>query len=180
MTTGKTDELLQGGGNVGLALLFFPSASFPFGLRIDGSYSNFNHTQASLGQSSQDYNQNISSGSTDIYGGDLDLELDLHMGHAVKEYFFGGFGYYRERTTLKSTVQQPGFICFFTCEPGYIAVTSTVAQNTTDWLQSWNAGMGFEFSLRDPVTLFIEARYMRIQQNGLKQEFIPFRIGLRF
>jgi opacity protein-like surface antigen len=180
MTTGKTDETLQGGGNVGIGLLIFPSESIPIGLRITGSWSNFNHTLASLAQSSQVYNQDISDGYTDIYGGDADLEIDLHMGHAVKEYFFGGFGYYKERTTLKSSTQQPGFICFFYCQPGYITVENTVAQNTSDWLQSWNAGMGFEFALHDPATLFIEARYMRIQQNGIKQEFIPFRIGLRF
>jgi opacity protein-like surface antigen len=61
-----------------------------------------------------------------------------------------------------------------------------VAHNTTGWLNSWNAGVGFEFALQDPVRFFVEARYQRITKSSSSSssdkmsEFVPIRVGLRF
>jgi hypothetical protein len=36
------------------------------------------------------------------------------------------------------------------------------------------------FALQDPVTLFVEARYLRLRPSGSNVSFIPIRVGLRF
>ncbi len=70
--------------------------------------------------------------------------------------------------------------CFFEFFIGYFPVVYTVEQHTSDWHNSWNAGMGFEFALEDPASLFIEARYLRVGPSSNRMEFVPIRVGLRF
>ena len=43
----------------------------------------------------------------------------------------------------------------------------------------WNGGVGMAFRLQGP-TLFIEARYTRIETSPRPLEFIPVNIGFRF
>ena len=75
------------------------------------------------------------------------------MGPHAREYFFGGFGWYREQTVLKQASYESGLVCgFYYCGPGYFWVISTAERTTTPWLHSWNAGLGFEFAVADPVT----------------------------
>jgi hypothetical protein len=57
---------------------------------------------------------------------------------------------------------------------------ATVERNTTGWLHSWNAGVGFEFALQDPTSFFVEARYVRIGPPGGTLDFVPIRMGLHF
>ena len=180
ITQGTAAKALENGWNTGIGFTWFPSSAVPLGFRLDGSYSHFDQTTQSLNQASQIYNANVAFGHQDTYGGDLDLELDLNMGQHVKEYFFGGVGRYRERSHFDQVTYQRGLVCYFQCFPAYIGYVSTVAQNTTGWLNSWNAGMGFEFALRDPARFFIEARYQRILPSSAMSEFVPIRVGLRF
>jgi opacity protein-like surface antigen len=183
ITEGAIKDTLHDGGNAGLGFLWFPSSSFPLGLRVDGSYSNFNQSLSSLANASNTTGTNVVSGYTEVYGGDADAELALSMGPKVKEYFFGGFGWYRQHTVFKSAALEPGLICFFYCTPGYVPVYQTAATSTSPWLKSWNAGIGFEFALTDPATFFIEARYLRFTQGGTSSNqsaFVPIRVGLRF
>ncbi|MBV8403861.1 MAG: outer membrane beta-barrel protein [Gammaproteobacteria bacterium] len=174
--------LLNDGGNAGLGITWFPTAAIPLGFRVDGSYTSHPQTLHALDLASQSTGQNIADGYTDIYGGDLDAEIDLHLGVHSREYFFGGIGWYKERTTLKSVTYQQGNICGFFCYPGYYPVYSTALTSTTDWLKAWNAGIGFEFPLSDPATFFIDGRFLRIKQpqNGGYWDFIPIRVGIRF
>jgi hypothetical protein len=102
------------------------------------------------------------------------------MGPRVKEYFFGGVGWYREHTAFKQVSYERGVACFAYCFYGYFPFNSTVEQNTSGWLKSWNAGMGFEFALADPASFFIEARYLRLSPSRSRMAFVPIRIGLRF
>jgi len=182
ITTGDLKPTLQNGGNVGLGLTWFPTSTLPLGFRVDASYSRFYFTQAGLEMEAPNFpGTTLYSGQQNIYGGDADAELDLRMGPNVKEYFFGGFGWYRTETIFKQAMYQPGQVCnFFFCTPGQVPVISTVSQNTTGWMDSWNAGMGFEFSLGDPVTLFIDARYVKIAPYSKSTGFVPIRVGLRF
>ncbi|MBV8975477.1 MAG: hypothetical protein JOY74_10165 [Sinobacteraceae bacterium] len=173
--------LLNDGGSAGLGITWFPTAALPLGFRLDASYTSHPQTLHALDLASQSTGQNIADGYTDIYGGDLDAEIDLHVGQHSREYFFGGFGFYKERTTLKSVTYQQGYVCWFFCSPGYFPVYSTAQTTTSDWLKSWNAGIGFEFPLGDPATFFIDGRFLRIKQpNGVYWDFIPIRAGIRF
>jgi opacity protein-like surface antigen len=180
VTAGDTQQALNDGGNVGLGLTWFPTSAIPLGLRVDGSYSRFGERQQSLAMASQALNTDVVSGHQDIYGGDADLELDLKMGPRAREYFFGGFGWYREQTVFRQATYEQGVICYYYCTPGSYLLYSTAERSTTGWLKSWNAGLGFEFALSDPVTFFIEARYLRIEPYSSRNEFVPIRIGLRF
>jgi hypothetical protein len=181
ITQDTASKALDNGWNAGFGFTWFPSSSVPLGLRVDGSYSRFDSTTQALNQAAQIYNNpNIAFGRQDSYGGDVDLELDLNMGSHVKEYFFGGVGRYREHTRFEQVTYQRGIACYYYCFPAFIGTSSIAAENTTGWLNSWNAGMGFEFALSDPARFFIEARYQRILPSTNKSEFVPIRVGLRF
>jgi opacity protein-like surface antigen len=177
---GGLKDTLHGGGNIGAGLTWFPIKELPIGFRFDGSYSRFDYTQQALNAASTATGTNVVIGRQNVYGGDADIELDLPMGSSVREYFFGGFGWYRQQTIFKQGTFEQGLICYFYCAPGVFPVVSTVERSTTPWERSWNAGMGFEFALSDPASFFIEARYLRIQPYSANQVFIPIRVGLRF
>jgi opacity protein-like surface antigen len=178
ITQGDAAKAIDDGWNAGVGLTWFPTSALPLGLRLDGSYSRFQETNQSLSQASQAAGTNVSFGHEDLYGGDLDLELDLKMGSHVREYFFGGVGRYREHTTFEQVSFGPA--CSFHCFPAFFRGVSTVAESTSGWLNSWNAGMGFEFALADRTSFFIDARYQRLSPASKMAEFVPIRVGLRF
>jgi opacity protein-like surface antigen len=180
VTAGEARQALDNGWNAGLGLTWFPTSALPLGLRIDGTYNRFSENHQSLSLASRATGRNVAFGYESLYGGDVDLELDLRMGPRVKKYFFGGVGWYREHTAFKQESFERGVACFEYCFYGYFPVVSTVEQNTSGWLKSWNAGMGFEFALADPASFFIEARYLRLSPSRSKTAFVPIRIGLRF
>jgi hypothetical protein len=181
VTQGEAGPALRDGWNGGLGFTWTPIAALPLGLRVDGSYSRFGETNRSLQLAAQSTGANgIIFGRENVYGGDTDAQIDLKMGPAVREYFFGGVGWYREQTIIRQVSFQSGTRCFYYCFPGYVPVVSTLEQRTTGWLHSWNAGMGFEFALAPPASFFIEARYLRIGPANNRMEFVPIRFGLRF
>ena len=181
LTSGATHQDLENGSNVGVGITWFPSSVLPLGFRLDGSYSGFSETPRSVNLASLTTGTNASFGHAHLYGGDVDAELDLQIGSHVKEYYFGGIGAYREQTTFKQLSYESGVGCdFYECFYGYFPVTSTVERNTTGWLHSWNAGLGFEFALQDPASFFVEARYVRIGPSRTAVDFVPIRMGLRF
>jgi hypothetical protein len=181
VTQGQASTALRNGWNGGLGITWSPIAALPFAFRIDGSYSRFDETNRSLQLAAQRSGASgFFFGHGDIYGGDTDAQIDLKMGPTVREYFFGGIGWYREQTVLKQVAFESGERCFFFCVPGYVPVVSTLERSTTDWLHSWNAGMGFEFALAPPATFFVEARYLSIGPSNNRMAFVPIRFGLRF
>src|SRR5262249_25178150 len=89
-TVGTTDLLMEGGGNGGLGLIWYPSSELPLALRVDGSYSRFETRREFRNL----YGPDFTSGHDNIYGGDADLQLDLaHRSPWVKMYLFGGAGW---------------------------------------------------------------------------------------
>jgi len=180
VTQGEAGTALQNGWNGGLGFTWSPIAALPLALRVDGSYDRFGETNQSRQLEAQRTGASGIFGHESVYGGDTDAQIDLKMGPAVREYFFGGVGWYREQTIFKQVSLERGVRCFFYCFPGYLPVVSTVARSTTGWLHSWNAGMGFEFALTPPASFFIEARYLRIGPADNRTEFVPIRFGLRF
>lgn len=180
VTQGEAGTSLRNGWNGGLGFTWAPIAALPLALRVDGSYDRSEETNQSRQLEAQRTGASGIFGHEDFYGGDADAQINLNMGPTVREYFFGGVGWYREQTVFKQLSLVRGVRCFFYCYPGYVPIVSTVARSTTDWLHSWNAGMGFEFALTPPASFFIEARYLRIGPAGNRTEFVPIRVGLRF
>lgn len=177
---GNARRALDDGYNTGLSINWFPSSRLPLGLHINGSYLRFTENDQSVDAVSQATGLNHLFGHQDLYGGDVDLQLNLRMGPSIREYFFGGVGWYRQHTAFKQLSFERGIVCDFDCFRAIFPVATTVQENTTGWMHSWNAGMGFEFALTDPASFFVEARYMRLSPAGGRMEFVPITIGLRF
>jgi opacity protein-like surface antigen len=157
VTTGAAGDSLNGGSNAGLGLTWFPTAALPIGLRVDGSYSWFRIKDSALGS----FGSGFTHGDENIYGGDVDL--------------------HREETDLRSVQFAPGIGCgFFFCGPGLFPLETARDRSTSPWLNSWNAGFGFETAISDDVQFFVEARYLQIGPESKKQGFVPIRLGLRF
>jgi opacity protein-like surface antigen len=181
LTEGSLKPSLYDGPTVNLGLHWFPSTTTPLGVRIDLSYSSFGATLAARDAAAVTTGTNVTDGYQNVYGGDADLQLDLLRGSRMKLYVYGGLGWYRQQNAFQATQWVPAYVCgFYWCGPGYVSNEYTVERNTTAWLKSWNAGVGFEFALSDPTTFFIEARYLRVEPYDQKQEYIPIMLGLRF
>jgi opacity protein-like surface antigen len=176
-TVGKSDYEIDDGANVGFGLAFFPIPALPVGIRVDGSYSSFRARDRFLAQ----FGPNVYRGWDDIYGGDVDLQLDLaHSSSRSKLYLLGGAGWYRERATLRGIVFQTGTFCgYYDCETGTFPFRAT-AHETTSWRSSWNAGLGWEIAYADGASFFVEARYRQIAPMHDKVQLVPITVGLRF
>jgi opacity protein-like surface antigen len=175
-TTGTAGDNLDGGSNVGLGLSWFPTSTLPVGIRVDGSYSYFRARDALLNTG------NFSYGHEDIYGGDLDLQLNLaHRSSRAQLYLLGGVGRYRAQTVLKQVSIVNGTVCgFYYCGPGYFPAITAEQRTTSEWLHTWNAGVGFEVAVAERASFFIEARYLQFLPNSNQTKFVPIRLGFRF
>jgi opacity protein-like surface antigen len=179
VTTGSTNQNLDGGGNAGLGFTWFPTSALPVGLRVDGSYNWLRVTNNYLNLQPG----NFTEGDLNVYGGDADLQLDLaHRSARAKLYLFGGFGWYREQTDLRQVSILNGTVCgFYFCGPGYFPAVTAEQVTTSGWQRSWNAGLGFEVALAQRTAFFIEARYQHfLPNNNNSLQFVPIRLGLRF
>src|SRR5579863_2799265 len=162
VTTGTTSQAVDDGPNADLGFTWFPTSALPIGIRVDGSYSWFRAKDQLLNTG------NFTSGHEDIYGGDADLQLNLaHRSSAAQFYLFGGTGWYREQTVLRQVSIVSGTVCsYFFCAPGYFPAVTAEQRTTSDWHNSWNAGVGFEIAIADRASFFMEARYLRILPNS--------------
>jgi hypothetical protein len=184
-TTGPTNDLLDGGANAGLGVIWFPSSTLPLGVRVDGSYSWFGAKNDLLAASG-----NYSQGHGHLYGGDVDLQLDLaHRSNLHKFYLLGGIGRYREQLELQQLSWAPGFICgWYYCWPAYVPVETGSRNTTSGWQKSWNAGFGWETALGPRTSFFVEGRFQSIvardgDPNVITTRtlhFLPVRLGIRF
>jgi Outer membrane protein beta-barrel domain len=183
MPNGSLKTTLDDGGNAEIGFTLFPSPWLPIGLRIDGSYSRFSETLAADNQEAAALGTTVDYGRQSLYGGDVDVQLDLaHRGTGFKMYLFGGAGWYRNTTDYRQVQWSgPMLVCgYYTCGYGYLPYEITVAHSTTPWTKSWNAGFGMEFALTPPASLFIEARYVRLAPYASNMAYVPINIGLRF
>jgi hypothetical protein len=170
VAAGTTNDYFDDGGNVGVGLGWFPSASLPVGVRFDGSYTRFDARNAFLAGG------DFSHGHEELYGGDLDLQLNLaHRASNFQFYLLGGAGLYREHTYLEGFAPVPGPGCgSFGC------AVRTEQWSTSPWRSSWNAGVGGEVALPGGSSFFVEARYQRIAPHDSDMQFVPIRVGIRF
>jgi hypothetical protein len=181
ITQQTNDKDLDNGWNAGLGLTWFPTSLLPLGIRVDGTYNHFNARTPLLQQASATYGTLVNNGTERVYGGDVDLELDLNFSYYWRMYLLAGGGWYREQDTFRQFNYNGAVFCgWWGCGPGYVGTRSIVARNTTDWQFAKNAGLGFEFAMGPRASFFVEARYMRINPNNAKDDFLPIRAGLRF
>jgi hypothetical protein len=181
LTQMSNDTLLDNGWNAGLGLSWFPSAHLPLGIRVDGTYNEFDARPALLNQAAAIYGTRVDEGTRKMWGGDVDLELDLHLSPYVRAYLLAGGGWYKQQDTFRQINIYPGYVCdWWGCGPGYFGVRSIVARNTTDWRFAKNAGFGLEFAMGPKTSFFVEARYMRLNPSDAKSDYLPIKAGLRF
>jgi hypothetical protein len=176
-TVGNSDGQLDDGSTVGFGFTWYPTSALPLGVRVDGSYSSLRARDAFLNQ----FGPNVYRGWDDVYGGDVDLQLDLARSSSrSKLYLLGGAGWYRERATLREVVYGTGTFCDFDrCDTGTFPFRAT-DHETTPWRSSWNAGLGWEMAYADGASFFVEARYRQIAPSNDRVQMVPITIGLRF
>jgi opacity protein-like surface antigen len=178
ITTGTTSDFLNGGPNLNLGFTWYPTASLPIGIRVNGSYNRFTARNALLDAGGANYTH----GYENIYGGDLDLQLDLsNRSSRYKLYLFGGASQYREQVRLRQISYEFGVFCgFFYCRRGFGPVLTAEERATSPWRPGWNAGLGWEVALHDDASFFLEARYLRIAPRESGLQFVPVTLGVRF
>jgi hypothetical protein len=174
-------DMLENGWNAGLGFSFFPTSHLPLGIRVDGTYNEFDGRPGLLSQATSTYGTQINNATQKMWGGDVDLELDASLSPYVRLYLLAGGGWYRQQTTYRQRNYYRGLLCdWWGCEYGYYGVDSVVARTTGTWHFAKNAGVGFEFALSPSTSFFVEARYMRLNPNNARSDFVPIRAGLRF
>jgi hypothetical protein len=174
VSTGSTADYVNGGANAGAALEWFPSAALPVGLQVGGSYTWLKPASRLLALNNVGYNR----GQQDLYGGDVDLRLNLPRPSSWQQlYLMAGVGWYRTDTLLQNISEQR------TCGGRYCYLFGTLLaqeHDTSPWEPSWNAGLGWEIALDTHTVFFIEARYRHIHSDSGESQFVPVSLGLRF
>lgn len=174
LTQKSNAEDFSDGWNGGLGLTWYPTSILPLGLRIDGTYNEFNIRNPLLAQVAAQNGTGVYHGFQRMYGGDADLELDLHLSPYVRAYLLAGGGWYKQQTIFRDGF---GYGYGNGC-CGYFG--TTVARYDSDWHFARNAGAGLEFAMGPDASFFIEGRYMRLDPNDAKSDYIPIHVGLRF
>ena len=165
------------GWNAGLGFTWYPTSHLPLGLRLDGTYNEFNIRNPLLAQVAQANGTGVYHGFQRMWGGDTDLES---LTSTLLAPCSTATCYCRRRLEYKQqTIIRQGFI-----DGGYGYGCDwcgfTVARYESNWTFARNAGLGLEFAMGPEVSLFIEGRYMRLNPTDAKSDYIPIRAGLRF
>lgn len=172
---------LDSAANVGLGLTWQPTSHLPLAVRVDGMYAKFHDRPPLLARAAATFGTTVDWGRTEMWGGDVDAELDTLLSPRVRLYLLAGGGWYDRRDTFYQRQIAIGLFCgWYYCVSGPFLVGVRVGQTTTGMAFEQNAGGGFEFSLGEGASLFVDARYMRFDTRGQRLDFVPVRIGLRF
>ena len=172
LTQKSNSEDFADGWNAGFGLTWYPTSHLPLGLRVDGTYNQFSARTPLLAQVAAANGPGVYHGFQRMYGGDTDLELDLPFSPYFHGYLLAGGGWYKQQTIFREGFGCGGWDCG---NFGY-----TVGRYDSDWHFARNAGAGIEFAMGQGASFFIEGRYMRLDPNDAKSDFIPIRAGLRF
>jgi len=176
IAAGSTADYIHGGPNAGAALNWFPTAALPIGVRVEGSYMWSKAASQLLAVNGIGYTK----GDQDLYGGDVDLRLNLsRLPTRQRFYLAAGVGWYRTDTTLQK-LSGGGFCGTRFC--GVIQSLVAEEQDKSPWELSWNAGLGWEIALDSHTAFFLETRYRYIRRYlyGGGTQLVPVWLGLRF
>lgn len=175
IVTGSTEDYVHGGADAAAGVTWFPNSALPLGLRLDGSYGWFTPGRQLLALGGVGYNK----GERNVYGGDLDLQLDFgRPSPRQKAYLLAGYGEYRVGTSLQKMSDAPRVCGNHFC--GTFPTLLASESDTSAWEPSWNAGIGWAMALDAHTSMFVEARCQRIFTRGSSMQFFPVRVGLRF
>jgi hypothetical protein len=147
----KTSNGVDPGWMAG-AFIDVTSPRFPVGLRVNGSYQQLPPKTAA------------SSGSFKLWGGDLDLLLQVPGRLPLRPYIMLGAGGYHVRNEIASTAT---------------VVTGTVPPVSRSDNFAVNGGLGLRSNL-GPIGAFLEARYLWIFTPGTNTRLVPISFGLAF
>jgi len=176
---GSTADDVRNGATAGVALTWFPSAALPIGVRLQGNYMWFKPGSQLLGLDNVGYNR----GQRDVYGGDVDLRLNLARPSSRQQlYLVGGVGWYRTNTLLQKVSGVR------VCGVNFCGIFQNLLAQEHDvspWERSWNAGLGWEVALDSHTSFFLEASYRRIKgssggTSSAPVQLVPIWLGLRF
>lgn len=178
---GMAARTLDNGENLGLGLTWQPTSHLPLAVRVDGIYEHFHDRSPLLTQAAASLGTTVNWGRTEMWGGDVDAELDTLLGPSVRLYFLAGVGWYDRRDRFYQYGVVNGFFCgWYFCFSGPFLASFRVGETSTGLKFQQNAGAGFEFALGGDASFFVDARYMRFDRAGQRLDFIPVRIGFRF
>jgi opacity protein-like surface antigen len=182
ITEGSQDHYLDNGFNLGLGFTWQPISHLPLAFRLDGMYQKFEMRPPLLAQASAYFGTTVNEGSSKMWGGDVDAELDFPVVPGVRIYLLGGVGWYDQQQSYRELTFANGQVCgFFGCTNGVSATSSSLlGRLSTGMSFEKNAGVGMEFGTEDRASFFVDARYMRFGSSGAGRDFIPIRIGLRY
>ncbi len=173
---GNTGDLLQGGYNLGFAVTW-REPGHPLGVRFDLNYASNNATRELQNQGSAATGLNITGGWADFWSASVNLEAQHLFTRTTYGYLIGGIGAYY--TDVQLTQYGYGYVCDPWWGYCYYGSGNVVVASNSSTRFGWNAGAGLAFRLQGP-TLFIEARYTRIETSPQPIELVPITIGLRF
>lgn len=178
---GRAGHDLDSAANVGLGLTWQPTSILPLAVRVDGMYAKFHDRQPLLANAAASLGTTVDWGHTQMWGGDVDGELDTLLGPSVRLYFLAGVGWYDRRDSYFQRQIVNGIFCgWYFCVRGPFLASVRVGQVSTGMSFEQNAGAGLEFSMGQGASFFVDARYMRFDARGQRLDFVPIRIGLRF
>lgn len=179
---GMAGRDLDSGTNVGLGLTWQPTSHLPLALSVDGMYEHFHDRPVLLDQAAASVGTTVDWGHTQMWGGDVDAELDTLLSPYVRLYLLAGAGGYDRRDSyFQRQLFTNGVFCgWFYCVQGPFIASVRVAQVTTGMRFEENAGAGLEFSMGQGASFFVDARYMRFDYHGQRLYLVPVRIGMRF
>ena len=181
LPSGRAKQDLESASNFGLGLTWQPTSHLPLAIRVDGMYEKFHDRRPLIDQASASLGTTVDWGHTEMWGGDVDGELDTLLGPSVRLYLLAGVGWYDRRDTYYQRQIVNGVVCgWFYCVSGLFPVSVRVGRVTSGMLFEQNAGAGLEFSLGSNASFFVDARYVRFDQRGQRLDFVPIRVGLRF
>ena len=173
---GNTSDLLQSGYNFGFAVTW-REPGHPVGVRFDLNYASNNATRELQNQGSVATGLNITGGWADTWSASVNLEAQHLFSRTTYGYVIAGVGAYY--TQVQLTEYGYGYVCNPWWGYCYYGNGNAVVASTSTTRFGWNGGVGMAFRLQGP-TLFIEARYTRIETSPQPLEFVPITIGLRF
>ena len=172
----NTSDILQSGYNFGFAGTW-REPGHPVGVRFDLNYTSNNATRELQNQGSAATGLNITGGWADIWSASVNLEAQHLFSRTTYGYVIAGVGAYY--TQVQLTEYGYGYVCNPWWGYCYYGNGNAVVASTSTTRFGWNGGVGMAFRLQGP-TLFIEARYTRIETSPQPLEFVPITIGLRF
>lgn len=178
---GMANEDLESAANIGLGLTWQPTSHLPLAFRVDGMYMKFEDRAPLIALAASSLGTTVDWGHTQMWGGDLDAELDTLLSPHLRLYLLAGAGGYDRRDSYFQQQIVDGVLCgWYYCVRGQFLASARVGELTTGMRYEENAGAGLEFDLGQGATFFVDARYMRFDHHGQRLYFVPIRIGLRF